>query len=289
MPKQVEFIVDDTALATVKDLTINANFEETAAALREMVAPYSSMIVSEDGIADAKSDRARLRKAADQINGYKIAIKKAYTAPVTAFEAKAKELIAIIDTGVSNLDGQIKAFEEREKQEKIDTLRDFFDQNAADVAEYINFKDIYNPKWENKGYAVATITGEITTAIGKTRADVAAIRTLDSPYISALLDEYARTHDLGGVIAKSRSLAERDKREAERKAAQEAARRAAEATRPAIAPEPIIEPAPVAEVAVESAPVIRVIDFRVWANDTQLAALKAFLRDNDIAYGRVPS
>ena len=278
MPKQVEFIVDDTALATVKDLTINANFEETAAALREMVAPYSSMIVSEDGIADAKSDRARLRKAADQINDYKKAVKTAYSLPVKVFEDKCKELMAIIDTGVRNLDGQIKAFEEREKQEKIDALREFFDDNAADVAEYINFKDIYNPKWENKGYAVATITGEITTAIGKTRADVAAIRTLDSPYISALLDEYARTHDLGGVLAKSRSLTEMDKKEAARKMMYEAA-----AT--VVAKE--FQTSETSESF--AAPAIRVIDFRVWANDTQLAALKAFLRANDIAYGRVPS
>lgn len=291
MPKTVEFVVDETALATVKDLQITANFEETAAALREMVAPYASLILDENGVKAAASDRARLRKAAESINDYKKAIKQAYTAPVVEFERKAKELIAIIDTGVSNLDRQIKAYEQAEKQAKIDGLREFFDDNVGDMADFIRFENVLNPRWENKGYAVATAMGEITTAIGRTRADVTAIRDLDSPYAAALLDEYARTHDLGGVIAKNRSLIERDRREAERRAAEEA-RRAAAAQKPVEPPRPAPEPIQPAPIEETTAPApadepLRSVAFRVWGTRQQLMGLAAYMKANGIAYGKV--
>ena len=39
--------------------------------------------------------------------------------------------------------------------------------------------------------------------------------------------------------------------------------------------------------AVTSKPPVRVIDFRIWATNSQLQALKAFLMENGIKYGRV--
>lgn len=290
MPKSVEFIVDETALTTVSGLEISANFDECAAALREMVAPYATLVLDEDGVVTAKSDLARLRRQASNINDYKIAIKKAYMAPVTAFETKAKELIAIIDTGIQNLNTQIKAFEDAEKQAKIDGLREFFEDNSADVSDFIRFENVLNTRWENKGYATETAMGEITTAIGKTRADVAAIRDLDSPYVAALLDEYARTHDLGGVIAKNKALLERDRRESERRAAEEARKAQAAQQKPVepVKPAPAVAEAPI--VAETPAPAadepIRSVVFRCWGTRSQLMGLAAYMKANGIAYGK---
>ena len=58
----IEFCVDDQALAKVSETTITANFEETETRLRELLSPYSTLMVTADDIASAKTSLARIRK-----------------------------------------------------------------------------------------------------------------------------------------------------------------------------------------------------------------------------------
>lgn len=287
--QEIEFSVDNAALATVKDIVINANFEEVETALKEMVAPYASMIVTEDAIADAKSDRAKLRKVRTSIDDYRKSVEKAYKEPVEVFKSRVKPLLEICDKGIENLDSQVKAFEAERKQEKIDGLRDYFDETVGEMADFVKFEQIRNPKWENSGFSVEDAKSEISSEIRKTADGVMVVRAIGNEFVPSLLQEYARCRDLSAVLRMNQQLiARRDAEEKRRE--EEELRRAAEREKKAEnrkQPDSSDFAAKIEDVNLCD-PVLTV-DFRVFATKEQLNALKVFLNANGIKYGRVPA
>jgi CRISPR/Cas system-associated endoribonuclease Cas2 len=82
---EVSFEVKQDVLAKIQNSVIEANFDECKAALTEMIQPYASLIVTEDGLAAAKADRAKIRKVEAHIGDMRIDIKKAYMKPYDEF------------------------------------------------------------------------------------------------------------------------------------------------------------------------------------------------------------
>lgn len=290
---EVAFEVQQEALAVVRSTVINANFDEVKAALTEMVEPYRNLIVTEDGIAAAKNDRARIRKVASRVDELRKEVKKVYSEPLAVFEAKCKELVSICNEGSNNLDEQIKAFEETEKAQKIDALRAEYEAVADDeIREYLPWGYVNNPKWANKGYKSEDAVAEIQAAVAATRSDLEAIRTMGGDDTAYLLDVYRQTRDLSAVIRKQAELTamrereEQRRRETEmRKAQMEKARAEAAAAKPKMEPEPetVYEPAVTVDIG-ESEMVT--VTFCVTCSKAQLKALGAYMRENGISYRR---
>lgn len=283
--QQIEFTVDNAALATVKDIVINANFDEVEAWLKEMVSPYASMVVTEETIAGAKADRAKLRKVKASIDEYRKSIERDYKKPVEDFKKRVKPLLEICDSGIDNLDIQVKEFENAQKREKINALRDYFDSNAGEAAEFIGFEHIFNPKWENNGFPFEDAQAEIDEAISRTTDSVMAIRSVGNEFVPSLLQEYSRCHDLAAVLRMNQQLIDRKAAEEKRTAQEERIRSAERASILRFADEP---PQTIAFAQIVTEDEEIVVDFRVYATRNQLSNLKAFLNANGIRYGRVP-
>lgn len=300
---EVSFVVEQAGLDVIKNTHISANFDECKAALVDMIAPYKGMIVSEDAIAEAKSDRAKIRKVAQRIDDARKTVKKVYTEPLALFEADCKELIEICMEGVNNLDTQVKAFEQAEKDAKIAELRAFYDEVSSDEEKaYCPWESIYNPKWENKGYVIGQAQGEIHDVLMRTEADLESIRTMGGEDVPYLLDYYRHTRDIGAVIRKSAELKTAREREAQRKREAEERQRAVESERErqraeadaeakresaVVQKQPVQEPeyAPAVTTDLEQDELVTV-DFRVCCTKAQLSALGQYMRANGIKYGR---
>ena len=291
MSNEVNFEIKQESLAVVQNTVIEANFDEVKAALTEMVAPYKSLIVSEDGIASAKNDRARIRKVASRVDEMRKVVKKAYSEPLSVFEARCKELVAICNEGSDNLDVQIKNFEQREADEKIASLKADYDAYANDeIKEYLTWDRLFNPKWANKGYRAEDAKQEIVNALTRTERDLSAIRSMGGDNVAYLLDTYRNTLDISEVIRKNteinarKAIEEQRRREAdERRAAAEA-----EAQRRKTVE---LQPVPVATVAVEETDYdeeeeLMTVVFKVTCSKTQLSALGQYMKANGIKYGR---
>ncbi len=304
MAQEINFEVAQEALAIVRNTEITANFAEVKAALTEMVAPYKNAIVTEDRIADAKKDRARLRKVADRVDEMRKTVKRAYTEPLTAFEAKCKELVAICAEGSGNLDEQVKAFEKREADAKLAKLREEYEgYGKPEAREYCPWERIVNPKWANKSFAFDAAVGEIRYALDETADNLLSIRTMGGEDTAYLLDYYKDSRDIGRVMRKAGELKEARERE-ERRRVEEAAWRAqveearrrveeerrrqeeaASQTVEQTAEQP--EELPEAGNAVEAAEEELVsVAFRVTCTKAQLAALGAYMKAHGIRYGR---
>ena len=303
-----EFTVT-TDLSVVRDLKITANFDELKAALTEKVESYRTMLVTPENTAAAKSDLANLRRVQRDIDTVRLAWKREYMAPWDEFEAKCKELKSVLDSGIANLDTQVKAFEEAEVNAKMDALRQYFEQNVLPTTRsYADFDKISaaHPKWKNKTYDMTAAQNDIQVALAEIDRGLDALRAMEEPYKTPMLAKFAenyRLDDAMNVMAqmkrqeqleKARLEAEaRMKAAAEAQKAAEAARAAQEATNEIereltrqmqeSRAESVNEPV---SAIVESQATKRV-EFWVEITTEQGRALGAFLKANGIRYGSV--
>ena len=311
MPGEFRMITD---VSSVSPKELRFNYEELKAWLSEALAEYKSLVVTEDGVRDAKAILAKVNKAEKSINDYRISVKRQILfAYDQDFKPKCDELTQICRDCADNLKTQIAGFEEKRKAEKIDGLRQYFHENVGEASDYIHFDAIYNKRWENVTYPEEQAHIDIQKEIAGCISAVNAIRSLRSPFETALLDYYRQTRDLAAVLAKNeqyiraQEIEERRKAEAAARAAQEEAERQAraEAERQrqeemaekmraardalAAAQEPVQKPAEEEPAAPEpEEEPTYTLDFRVMATKAQLAMLKDFLVSNGIKYGRVP-
>ncbi len=214
---QFEVITD---LAVLNPQHIETNFEAVDAYLTEAMEPYTQLVVTEDSIGDAKKTLAQLRKLKDGINAQKIAVKREWMKPYTEYEDKAKQLMSRVEAGISNIDGQVKDYDSRRKEQKIQELKDYFDQEASRyrVEEYLDWNLIRNPKWANASFSVEDAENEISGIITKTAGDIDYITGMGSPFEAAMLEEYRKCRDLRAVLALELRLKARQEAEERKKA-----------------------------------------------------------------------
>lgn len=281
---ELEFRVDDQALATARGIVLNANFEEVEAQLREMMRPYETLVISESDIAGGKNLLARIRKVKNSIDEYRRSVKRDFTAPLTAFEEKCKALTAVCYESETNLSEQINRYTEQKKAEKLARLEAFFTENVGEMAPFLSFEQVLNPKWGNATYAEETAVAEIKQGIEACSDGVAAIRSMHSEFEAAMLDSFRKNHSLSDAMMLNGELTEMKRREDERKEAlrkkeEEAekkrmeARSAAEAQKPK-EPEPPHPDMPAPPPAPAKEETVYDITFRAIATRQQLVELK---------------
>lgn len=226
---ELNFVVDQAALDTVKNTQLSANFAEMKEALTEFIEPYTQVIVSEDAISEAKADRAKINAVAKHIDDYRKLVKKVYTEPLKQFEDKCKELVSICDQGKNNIDKQLAEFEERRKEEKFVLLKAHFEaaRMSMDNPEYITSSLALHPKWENKTTSLEECQKYMDDAIAKVDTEIRTILNLHSQWETSLLDDYSKNHDLMSALDLNERLTEKARQVAERR--QEALRKEKEA------------------------------------------------------------
>ena len=217
MSSQMSFEVT-TDLTPIINTAINGNFDAVKEWLAENLAPYANMVVTEEGLSDAKKTRADIRKVGESIDSQRKAVKKEWMRPYESFEAKVKELTGIVNEAVSNIDSQIKEMENAEKEAKRQRLWELFTSSSADIREYVQFEDIFDKKWLNATFAETDAANSIVQQLEDIRDGLDAIRGMNSPYESAMLSEYAKSHNLAKAMAEGKRLESIQKIEEERKA-----------------------------------------------------------------------
>lgn len=294
--QEFEFQVT-TDLAPVRELHIEANFDKLHEFVAARVAVYKTMLVTEETVKNAAADRAMLRKLRDRIDQNRKEIKAECLRPADEFADGIKPTLAEIDAAVANIDEQVKKWEALEVQNKLNGLREFFNEkNTGPGAEIADFDKIAaaNPKWKNKGYEVKAAQNDIMSALANIDRGMTALRGQGYPdnCRAAMIERFAKDYDLASALNVYTQIQRREamekaaqEREAERqRAAEAAAAQAAQAFRPVQTAAPAEEPAPVQTAQ----PEMLVRDFRVWATREQLNALGAFMKANGIRYGKVP-
>lgn len=250
---------------------IEFNNTEIISQLKPQLENYKNTTYTEEQLPQAKADRATLNKFKDAIEDERKRIKKVYLVPYEQFEGQVKEITALIDESTKTIDSQVKAFEEQRKLDKKLKIVEFWNQNIGNLAELINIENVFSDQWLNTTYSMKKVQEDITAFIGKVNQDLGVITSLGFKQETHLKDYYLRTFDLTATLQEKTRLEENEKKLAElsQKQAQEQ-------------PKPTkVEETPKQE--------LKQVDFRVWATQEQLNAIKEFLIQNNIKYGKVPT
>ena len=233
---------------------IQWNKEELEATVRAKIANYENVVYTDENIKEAKSDRAELNKLLKAIEDRRKQVKKIINEPYAVFEAELKEITALINKPVSLIDQQVKAYEERQKEEKKATIKSIYDESIGNLAQVLPFEKIFDVRYLNQTFKMSVVEEEIKEKITRVRTDLETIDSLESKYKLNAKDVYIKTFDLSKAMAENKRLAdleeklEADKRRKEEEAAErkrleeirrkkeaeeQAAREAAEAERKA--------------------------------------------------------
>lgn len=259
---------------------VKFNYEDIKQWVTEKAEEYKKVVYTEDTIAIARTDRATLHKFSDAINNEKKRIKNELLKPYVDFENKCKELMAIIDDASKCIDTQVKAFENKEQEEKKNQILEIFNAYIGNYKELISFEKIFNPRWLNKTYSMKKIEEEINHLIVKTNTDLGVIdgQFKDESVNKAAKIEYFSNISNPNVLTlsmlKGNSIIENNKKLEELKKQQDA-KNDENASKN-------IQDAPmqVTEEKME-------ICFKVIATKEQFLKLKEFLETNNIDYRRI--
>lgn len=185
---------------------INFNYEEIKQELALQLQKYKNIVFEESDIQEAKKTRADLNRLKKQVNDKKIEVKNEFIKPYTDFETKIKEIISMIDEPCLEIDKQIKAFEEKQKELKKQEILKIYEENIKDLKEILSLKKIWNEKWLNATYKVRDIELEILGTINKVKTDLKVIEDMKSEFEIQLKDKYLLTLDLTSVMQEKSRL-----------------------------------------------------------------------------------
>ena len=184
------------------------NFDELKANLTTALADYQNRVYTEDTIAEAKEDSAKLNKLKKAISDERISRKKEYMKPFETFEDQAKELCELIDEASSGIKEQLDAFEQKrinEKDKRIEAL--YADIISNYDLPFMTLEKIFNDKWYNKGTSEKAIAKEITERCEKAVSDLVIIKRMPS-YAFEAEAVYKETLDLNKALAEGERMAQ---------------------------------------------------------------------------------
>ena len=136
--------------------------------------------VTPENIKEAKSVVAQLRNACKDLNAQKIAFRKEYMKPID----KLYEQVKTIDNRCLGYEetvrSQIRNFEEQEKEEKKEEIRQLFQKKlrpygGKEVRELFNFDTFFKNEYLRKSYSMNQIEKEMAEFFEQTTQDINAL------------------------------------------------------------------------------------------------------------------
>ena len=274
---------------------IQWNNEELKTAIAAKMEDYKGLVFTEETIKEGKKDRADLNKLRTAIDNERKRVKKLCMDPYNKFEQQVKEVLGLIDEPIRLIDAQIKEVELAKKEEKRVEIQKLFE--TIGFQSFVTLDMIWDEKWLNATVSLAKIEEQMKSIMYQIGDAVLTIHKLPEFSFEAM-EIYKKTLNLSRAIAEGQRLADIQKRKEEARIAQEKAeeeRRKAEEKKVAQEePEQVLPPVTkeensevlIKEESKEAESVLQ-LDFRVWGTREQLLALRNYMNENHLRFGKV--
>ncbi len=198
--KQVNFKVDEGYLDKLPRAII-ANFDEVAKFITQQTATDRRMVLTEDDITSAKDRCAVLNKQAKAIAECRSNVKQMWERPYNEFATKCKQLEQLVLSAKDNLWSQVKKFEEDSILKREDEYVLYFESKMGEeLLHYRHWEQIKEKTWFNKSFSRQKVIDAIDAKVIEIRAEVAAIKSLNSEFEVSLLHAYAEGKSLTQVM-----------------------------------------------------------------------------------------
>lgn len=277
---------------------IQWNNEELKAEISKKMQEYKTLVFTEEEIKDAKKDRANLNKLKNAFEDERKRIKKLCMDPYNRFESQLKEITSLVEEPIRLIDSQIKEVEQQKKEQKRKEVEELFGSIGFQL--FVTLDKIWDEKWLNATVSLSKIEEQMKSRMYQIGEDVATIQRLPEFSFEAM-EVYKSTLNLSMAIQEGQRLSDIQKRKKEHEEAL-ARKKAEEETRmPDFVPEntsEFVDTSPVPDANViergdesssrEVSPEELIqLDFRVWGTKDQLMALRNYMKENGLKFGKV--
>lgn len=273
------------------------NYEELKAELTEKVQHYETLVYTDDQIKEAKADRAALNKLKKALSDERIRREKEYMKPFDDFKSKINEIISIIDKPVAVIDKQIREYEDKRQQEKLEEIKKLWFE--MEVPDGLTLDNVFNYRMLNASFNMKHVKQCFIDAIDRFNRDMAVLVNL-SEYSFEAQQTYISSLDLSKAMNEANRLSRLAKQKAEYEAEQERlkaeeAKKAAQAVAPDVKEEPVSEMGKAIsgierqayEKAVNAAPAKQWVAFQALLSTEDALALKEFFNSRNIEFKAV--
>lgn len=279
-----------TIALSVDDLTENGieNFASVKAKALEDVAVFKGIVISEDNLEEAPKWRAELNKKAKRISDFRIAFEKDYKKRIEKSTSQLKELASIYTEASMNIDEQVKSFDDKRKQEKVEQIQQIFEdvfsewKTIFDISKIESFSD---GKWMNKGTSLDSIRKFMTDTKSKIENGISSIRGLKSKYEQEMIHAFLQRLDMSDALNRKTQLEDFEEQMNAKKRAEESAKKESQQS----VQENIQDTVHVEENEKEEAkeePIYR-LQFAVYGTKEQLRVVANFIKDSGLRYERI--
>lgn len=286
----LEFVMQ-TDLSTALPAVLEFNYDTLKSALADRMDLYRGLVVTEDGIKAAKQDRADLNKLREAIDAKRKEVKKACLTPYNNFEARVKELTALVDAPIAAIDKQLQQYEEQRRATKRADVQAIYEETVGELRSLLPFDKLWRDEWYNTSWSMKKIREAIVAAEGKAASDLEVLSTVESEFIEAVKLKYLEGLDLNAALAERARLQERA---AKLRQYEEQQRQAQENTTANLQEEERTkasargaEQAATATQSEGTEENIYLLRFECQLTRAQAAALADFLKANRISYRRI--
>lgn len=270
---------------------ITFNYEELRNELTEKVSMYETLVYTDEQIKEAKEDKANLNKLKKALNDERIALEKKYMQPFETFKAQVNDIIRIIDKPIAVIDKQVKEFEQKEKDEKLEAIKELF--ASVGFQPFVNLEMIFDNKWLNKTFSMKKIEDAMKERMFQIGNDVKTLNDLPEFGFEAL-EIYKTTLDINRALAEGRKLADIQKKKKEQQEAEERRKAELEACNNSIEQnvESVSEsentPAGKVEGGADAKEILKEwVEFRCLLSVEDAQALGQFFKSRNITYTQI--
>ena len=273
------------------------NYEELKAELTEKVQHYETLVYTDEQIKEAKADRAALNKLKKALSDERIRREKEYMKPFDDFKSKINEIISIIDKPVAVIDKQIREYEDKRQQEKLEEIKKLWFE--MEVPDGLTLDNVFNYRMLNASFNMKHVKQCFIDAIDRFNRDMAVLVNL-SEYSFEAQQTYISSLDLSKAMNEANRLSRLAKQKAEYEAEQERlkaeeAKKAAQAVAPDVKEEPVSEMGKAIsgierqayEKVVSVAPTKQWVAFQALLSTEDALALKEFFNSRNIEFKAV--
>ena len=214
---------------------IDWNRDAFNAQIKEIADRYSGelQISSPDEKKKAKEDRAFLNRVKNDIEARRKEIKAAVMEPYDIFEGEVREGTAELEKVIKSIDSQIKAAEDREKQEKLRQIRDYWENHEKRPGSRGPFQTltawerIQKPDWLKASYTLKKAYADVDAAFEQALSDLKSIETIDDDRTmkNIMVDTLVETGSLQAALFKRARIHQQDKLRREQQEQEERRRR----------------------------------------------------------------
>lgn len=265
----------DKLQVTYTPAVFNDNLAALDAYVDQQIAPYVGVQIDPkdyDQIKEARKCMADLNKLKDPIETERKRIKREYEGPLKAFEGRVKGITSKIDSTREKIKDQVDQAVEAFKERRKDILREEYERCAGVIADVIPFDALLDPEWLNHSTNEVKAKNQLADKMESALKGYNTLQAKTLNHKDQVVKHYAETLDLIAALELEDKLNEEDRKMAEFKAAQEAARMtAAERREPEPEPEPIKEPVqPAQQATTATEPVFK------WALNMEFTGTREF-------------